>query len=284
HPRTSWSSLSKFRAPVPPLPEQKAIAKVLSTVQKAIETQDKIIAAAKELKKSLMRHLFTYGPVPVSEAEKVPLRETAIGPMPEHWEVVKLGETTEKPEYGYTASATLENVGPKLLRITDIQDGRVMWTSVPYCQCSANDVQKYLLHPGDILFARIGATTGKTFMIIDFPQAIFASYLIRVRCKNLLLPGYLNQFTNTQMYWEQINASKGGRLKQGINIPVLTNLLIPLAPLQEQQEIARTLSLIDARIVSEEGRRSALQSLFKTMLHHLMTGKVRVKDMEATVS
>lgn len=262
--------------PLPPLPEQKAIARVLSTIQKAVETQDKIIAAARELKKSLMRHLFTYGPVSVAEAEKVPLKETEIGPVPEHWEVVRLGEATEKPEYGYTATASFEKVGPKFLRITDIQNGQVSWSSVPYCQYASNDVNKYLLRTGDILFARIGATTGKTFMMEDSQPAIFASYLIRVRCKSALQPMYLNQFTSTHAYWKQINASKGGRLKQGVNIPVLKSLLIPLAPIPEQQEIASMLSAVDNKIESEENRKSALQALFKTMLHHLMTGKVRV--------
>lgn len=273
-----------IRIPLPPLPEQKSIAYVLSTIQKAIEAQDKILAAAREMKKSLMHYLFTYGPVPVAEAEQVLLKETEIGLVPEHWEVMKLGDIIEKPEYGYTATASSENVGPKFLRITDIQNGRVAWTSVPYCQCSPTKVEKYKLLSGDVLFARIGATTGKTFLVEECPSSIFASYLIRVRCKSSLLPAYLSQFTNTQNYWNQINASKGGRLKQGINIPVLKSLLIPFPSLVEQLEIALMLSAVDKKIGAEENRKATFQSLFQTMLHHLMIGKVRVNNMEAKVS
>ncbi len=106
-------------------------------------------------------------------------------------EMKKLGEVCKKPEYGFTASAVNNPIGPKFLRITDIQEGYVDWTSVPYCSCSDDNLNKYKLMSGDIVIARIGATTGKGYLIRDCPDAVFASYLIRVQSNGLVLPEYL---------------------------------------------------------------------------------------------
>ena len=111
--------------------------------------------------------------------------------FPEHWKVVKLGDYIFKPEYGYTASAVKDSIGTKFLRITDIQDDSVDWKDVPYCKCDDDTKKKYLLVPGDIVIARIGATTGKAFLVNDCPESIFASYLIRVKTKSSLLSEFL---------------------------------------------------------------------------------------------
>jgi len=276
----AYKDLSDFHIPLPPLPEQRAIAHVLRTVQRAKEATERVIQATRELKKSLMRYLFTYGPVSIEEAESVPLKETEIGLVPEHWEVVRRGEVCLKPQYGFTASATNQRVGPKFLRITDIQNSQVNWNTVPYCEISDELLKRYRLEPGDLLFARIGATTGKTLLIRECPEAIFASYLIRVRVNlNLLLPEFLFYFTQGNLYWSQINTAKGGRLKQGINIPVLSSLLVPLPPISEQRIIARILEAVDKKLQVEEARKQVLDALFNSLLHNLITAKIRVKDL-----
>ncbi len=87
--------IETLKIPLPPLLEQKKIAATLSAVQSTKEKTEDVIQATKELKKSLIKHLFTYGPVPVEEAENVPLKETETGMVPEEWGIVEVGEVFE---------------------------------------------------------------------------------------------------------------------------------------------------------------------------------------------
>ncbi len=271
----SREDLEYISIPLPPLPEQRAIAHVLSTIQHAIEQQDKIIRSARELKKSLMHKLFTDG---LADAE---LKETEIGRMPAHWGVVRLGELG-KLQYGYTASAIEEDTGMKFLRITDIKDGgQVDWENVPYCEIYQGDYGKYNLTIGDILFARIGATTGKTTYIDREINGVFASYLIRFKpsAKDINAE-FLYYYTQSDQYWAQVYRNREGQLKKGLNARALASLIFLLPFPSEQQEIAYVLRTVDRKIKIEEKRKSTLQKLFKTILHLLMSGQVRVKDID----
>ena len=215
HPRTSWGALRKIVLPLPPLPEQRAIAHVLQTVQRAKEATEAVIAATRELKRSLMRHLFTYGPVPVGKAERVPLKETEVGWVPEHWEAKRLEDVADRPQYGYTASAVRGADGAPLLAHNRYPG----WSCGRWCHIAKwakATWPEYRLEYGDILVARIGATTGKTFLVTECPLSVFASYLIRIRLKaGLMLPELLWHFANTACYWHQVDSVEGYRLKQG---------------------------------------------------------------------
>src|SRR5205807_5398160 len=100
---------------------------------------------------------------------------------PEGWCETTVGAVSLDISYGYTTSASSKPNGPRFLRITDIQNGNVDWKSVPFCKVTPPDASAYLLKPGDLVFARTGATTGKSFLIRSAPNAVFASYLIRLR-------------------------------------------------------------------------------------------------------
>ncbi|MCW3099371.1 MAG: Type restriction-modification system specificity subunit [Chthonomonadaceae bacterium] len=181
------------------------------------------------------------------------------------WKSARLGDYCHKPDYGYTASATQEVTGIRFLRITDIQEGGVKWDTVPYCVCDEKTVRSNRLLRGDVVIARIGATTGKAYLIDECPETVFASYLMRVRTQPALHADFLYAFFQTEQYWKQIDENKGGRLKGGVSIPVLQNLILPLPPLAEQRAIAAALRAVqdarDARrraLILERERKAAL--------------------------
>src|SRR3990167_6195455 len=157
--------------------------------------------------------------------------------MKKGWETKELGAVSAI-NYGYTESATRELVGPRFLRITDIQDDRVEWDTVPYCKIESADIPKYRLASGDIVFARTGATTGKSFLVDEPPEAVFASYLIRLRLLDKkLLPEFVMLFFQTAGYWQSIKDGSSGSAQGGFNATKLGALTIPAPPLAEQQRI-----------------------------------------------
>ena len=102
--------ISEIQIPLPPLAEQKNIAFVLSSIQDAKEKTEQVIKALKETKKSLMKHIFTYGPVSIADKAKVKLKDTEIGRIPVEWDVVRLGDVGNF-QYGFTETANQDKIG-----------------------------------------------------------------------------------------------------------------------------------------------------------------------------
>ena len=156
--------------------------------------------------------------------------------LPEGWEWTRLGCISDAIQYGLSNSA--ETFGDyRLLRITDIQDGHVDWDSVPFT--SIDEPETYLLHENDIVFARTGATVGKSFFITDLPYAsVYASYLIRIRLMSGISPNYVYQFFNSNCYWDQVTSKAVGVGQPNCNGTSLKGLFVPLPSKTEQQRIA----------------------------------------------
>ena len=198
------------------------------------------------------------------------LVETEIGSIAPDWKIVRLKDVAEKPQYGLTAKAAISG-DTKFLRITDITDQRVNWATVPFCSAPKKKIDTCKLKSGDIVFARIGATTGKSYMISDPPDAVFASYLIRVRVGNDLDPNFLIHFFQSRGYWQQVDANKHANLKKGVNGSILSNLLLPLPPLPEQKKIAYILSTVQRAIEAQERIIQITTELKKALMHKLFT-------------
>ncbi len=195
--------------------------------------------------------------------------------MKKGWETKELAAVSAI-NYGYTESASSEPVGPRFLRITDIQDDRVDWDAVPYCKIEKADLPKYRLASGDIVFARTGATTGKSFLVDEPPDAVFASYLIRLRLLDKkLLPEFVLLFFQTAGYWQSIKDGSSGSAQGGFNATKLGALTIPVPPLPEQQRIVALLDaafegLATAKANAEKNLQNA-RALFESHLQSVFT-------------
>lgn len=170
--------------------------------------------------------------------------------------ILRLVDLTTSIDYGLTASA-VEGEGPKFLRITDLQDDSVNWSKVPFCVCTGKDLERYALFDGDIVFARTGATTGKSYLICSPPfRSVFASYLIRVRPNNQINAPYLAHFFQSQNYWHQISNLTEGAAQPGVNASKLANLKVPVPKLEEQERIS---ILLDKTSTIRKKRRESLK-------------------------
>ena len=177
-----------------------------------------------------------------SHYEKIGTEERCIDDeipfdIPDSWEWCTLASVTEQIHYGYTASAA--PVGDaKLARITDIQDNKIMWETVPYCSISKENLPKYKLKNRDILIARTGGTIGKTYIVRNLNEnAVFASYLIRAIPLQLVNEEYLKLFMESPLYWEQLKTYSMGTGQPNVNGQSLSKLRLPIPPLNEQQRI-----------------------------------------------
>ena len=165
--------------------------------------------------------------------------------------------------YGVSESAKT-NGKYRLLRITDIQNNSVQWDSVPYTDFDENKAKSYLLSDGDILFARTGATVGKSYLVQGLTDgAIYASYLIRVQTYDAVLPQYLKFYFESGYYWEQIEQGSVGVGQPNVNGTILGNLHVPIPPLHEQFRIVSELSKWMGIIDIIENSQTDLQALIK---------------------
>jgi len=283
----SPKQIETFSIPLPPLAEQQKIAAVLSAVQEAKEKTEAVIAAAKALKKSMMKHLFTYGPVSPEEVENIQLKETEIGPVPKDWEVVRLGEVLDfKNGINFKA----DQKGEKGILTIDVLNmyGNGIYVNLNNLYRVDKNIDKnYLLKEGDLLFVRSSLKregVGWTSLFKPTNEPVtFCGFIIRARIINKdIYPEYITNYLRTEIARDNLISSSGKVAITNINQGMLGEIKIPLPPLPTQQKIASILSAIDAKIEAEENKKQALEELFKSLLHNLMNAKIRVNHLEIT--
>ena len=202
--------------------------------------------------------------------------------MPESWEWTTIGEIASSILYGVSESAK-ETGQYKLLRITDIQNNKVNWETVPFTDYDNNKAQAYLLNDGDILFARTGATVGKSYLVEHLNEsAIYASYLIRVQTSSVILPAYIKFFFESGFYWEQISLNSVGIGQPNVNGTTLAALTIPIPPYCEQlrivEEAQKWLLVIDGLDCEIDDLQSSINGIKAKILDLAIHGKLVSQD------
>jgi len=281
--RLSKSVLGERLMPLPPLPEQKKIAHILSTVQRAIDVHERITQTATELKKGLMQKLFTEG------MRGEPRKETKIGWIPESWGVVELGTLFDKePQNGLYKPKEDYGAGTQILRIEDFSnEGDIVVRSRNRVALSPDEIATYGLEAGDIIINRVNSLShlGKTAMIGEINEEIvFESNMMRFSLdESNVHKGYVFKFLNSPFTRKQIvSIAKRAISQSSINQGDVKSILIPKPSFEEQTEIAKILEAIESKIAGNMQKTSTLQDLFRALLHDLMTARIRVDNLITT--
>lgn len=202
--------------------------------------------------------------------------------IPENWEWERWGNLSQSIQYGYNAPAL--NAGViRMVRISDIQEGNVLWDTVPFCNIKENEIEQYLLKENDILFARTGGTVGKSFLVKETPYpSIYAGYLIRTRYSNSLSAKYMKYFMESELYWNQLKEGTVATAQPNCNGKTLGKMLLPLPPLAEQKRIVERIKELMAKVEEYEKSKVALDklesdlqpNLKKSILQYAIQGKL----------
>ncbi len=290
-PLINLSVLRSLPLPLPPLPEQRAIAYILGTLDGKIELNRRMNATLEAMAQALFRSwFFNFDPVRAKAEGRQPagmdaataalfpdeFEESELGEIPKGWEIAELRDRTTNIQYGFTQSASSEEVGPKFLRITDIQGGRVDWASVPYCEINEENRIKYQVKPGDILIARTGASTGENVHIIDAPDAVFASYLVRLQYEYPSFARVVGEFLRTDAYFDHVRSLIGGSAQPNASAQALASATFVFPPIEVADAFFDSVRSYDKLKMQFEWQSSILSKLRDILLPRLLSGELSV--------
>jgi type I restriction enzyme S subunit len=290
--------LANLEIPLPPLPIQQKIVKILDTIQSAVEIQEKIIEKTKELKKSLMAELFKYGGPSFRKGRKLKKTETLnqselgtgqVGEIPEDWEVVRLGKYIKEIIRGvnFKVSELVENHTETIpiLRATNMGENDLILSNLIYVP-SYKVSQKQIIRKNDIILVASSGSknlVGRSVFIRNEPLSNLAigAFLYILRVEEIYLsPFYLYLYVSSGKFERYLSSLVGGTNINNLQKFHIENFKVPLPPLLEQQEIAEILRTIDQKIEIEKKKKELYEELFKTMLNKIMSQEIDIGKIE----
>lgn len=262
----------------PCLPIQRKIAGILAAYDELIENNTRRIAILEEMARGLYHEWFVRFRFAGHEGAR--MVDSALGTIPEGWWVARLSDLVET-QYGYTASATVEQVGPRFLRGMDINKGSfIRWDEVPYCPIGKEDHARYRLSVGDIVVIRM-ADPGKVGIVEKDVDAIFASYLIRLHIASAdLLPYYLFYFLLSDRYQDYVTGASTGTTRKSASAGVITDISILIPPSETRKQFEHQASGLRAMLNNLLDTTANLRRTRDLLLPRLVSGEVDVDRLD----
>jgi len=272
--------IENIQIPIPPLPIQQKIVKILDTIQSAVEVQRKITEKTKELKKSLMAELFKYGAPSFRKGRK--LKKTEIGEIPENWEAVRLGD---KNLFEIKLGGT-----PKT-SVSDYWDGEIPWITpndlseltTPYIEDTQRKISTSGLKAGSTLLPE-NSIILSTRAPIGYVALLRRPMAFNQGCKGIVMKD--KSVISLFLYYFLLSKAKllqelgtGSTFKE-LATSDLENFKIPLPSFPEQHEVAEILQTIDQKIEIEQKKKALYEELFRTMLNKIMSQEIDVEKIE----
>ncbi len=261
----------------PSLEEQERIAAALSSVDELLEALDKLIAKKRDMKTAAMQQLLTGKTRLPGFGDGVGMKQTELGEIPADWDIKSVNELTTDHKQGYYTTEKYIDNGTRLVRITDLNNPRIDYKSMPKLPISKSDFEYYKIKEGDFLFARSGAIGRYGIVESNHPDAVFASYIIRFNFdQNQLLNYFFGYLFETTLIWKQLLSITQGSSNININANNIKSLKVPVPQVDEQRKISTFLSAIDDEITSLEAQRAKTQAIKQGMMQELLTGRTRL--------
>lgn len=274
YPAVRDSDVFNTKIPLPPLVEQRKIAGVLGVVQRAIEQQEQLLQRTTELKKTLLHHLFTHG------LRGEPQKKTEIGLVPESWEVVSLEKLVENtPQVNMRSEAQREiqyidvsSISREFLRIESTNGYRLE---------DAPGRARKKVKTGDVIFATVRPTLLRVARVTEkYDEQVCSTAFCVLRDRNKNTNGrFIYYLIQRERFVKQLAAIESGASYPAVTDRQVKAQLVPLPREQEQLEIAAILEASDVKIRMHASKKRAIEDLFRTLLHHLMTAQIRVNDL-----
>jgi type I restriction enzyme S subunit len=273
-PNINAKQYGSLNVPVPPLQEQKKIAAILSSVDEAIASTQAVIDQTRKVKQGLLQQLLTRG------IDHTKFKESAIGKIPESWEIVPLAQLCEKIVNGYVGATRdiYHEEGIPYILCQNVRANRFVpkifkWVSKEFHENNSRSALK----EGDVITVQTGAGNGDTCVVPPQFDGANCHALIISRAKpNLLNSYYLSEYLNSPQGRARIDVISTGMAHPHLNTTELRKLLIPLPTIQEQDGIVQYLRSFESTIFENEFYLNSLENLKRGLMQDLLTGKVRV--------